>query len=242
MAAKQQDWLVAYTIRWGKASFYALPFGNLTPGSPEMEAARQEFIANLPFAAQGTEQFVRASSEAGALRGIKGQVEGSLRAARQFARLYRQRYNSPGTMTEIRPFADDLFIVLVSYTTPVAALIGDVLVRTSTRYSVTTSKHLSTWHPPGRAAGMHLLADEQFFRAAMEGIVKASLLEPEPQDASSFSREDVFLLMTAFPEKTGALVENPSLAMAEIKRARERVPHEMVQANERLWEMSRGSL
>jgi hypothetical protein len=232
VAAKEQDWLVAYTIHFGKAEYFAVPLGNQVPGSSEAEAAREAASQELPLSGQGTEQIVRATSVTGALRSLKAQVESTIRAVRQFSRLYQQRYNSNGTMTEIRPFANDLFVVLRSYSTPVAALIGDELVRTSQRYSVTTSKHLSTWHPPGRAAGFHRLAEEQFFRVATEGIVETRFLEPPLEGKPTFSREDVLLLMTAFPDKVGALVVDPPFARAEIERARERVPRSVLEADE----------
>lgn len=45
-------------------------------------------------------------------------------------------------------------VVLVSYETPVAAIIGGACYKTSTWYSATTTKHVNGWLPePGTPVG-----------------------------------------------------------------------------------------
>ena len=56
-------------------------------------------------------------------------------------------------MTTLKPIGSNVtelhtdsgHIVLFSYQTPVAALMNGVYYRTSTKYSVTTTKHINKW-------------------------------------------------------------------------------------------------
>lgn len=58
--------------------------------------------------------------------------------------------------TEVQKSNGDL--ILVSYSTPVAALIDGQYYRTSTRWSVTTSKHINQW-----IGGADAIEKEQLF-------------------------------------------------------------------------------
>ena len=64
-------------------------------------------------------------------------------------------------MAKIKPLApnqteyhkDDGTVVFISYETPVAALLPDnVAIRSATKYSVTTSRHINQWLGPIKAA------------------------------------------------------------------------------------------
>tara|TARA_Y100001963_G_C6668442_1_gene393873 strand:+ start:226 stop:498 length:273 start_codon:yes stop_codon:yes gene_type:complete len=57
--------------------------------------------------------------------------------------------NIGSNMTELRVTGDEHITVLFSYNTPVAARLHDGrAVRTSTKWSSTTSKHINKWFRP----------------------------------------------------------------------------------------------